>query len=193
MTTRALSFIAPLLAAGCLLAQPAVAAFTVFGNGLAQQCSQTAKNLERGIPLPSHAIEDCNTAIEYESLPQRDLAGTHINRGILYMSRMAYAEAKRDFDAALEIMPSIGEAYVDRGAALVGLRNYRDAIADIDRGLALNSEEPEKAYFNRGLAHEGLDDVQAAYRDYARAAELKPGWAPPINELSRFTVTAKGT
>jgi tetratricopeptide (TPR) repeat protein len=193
MNTRALSFTTPLLAAVCLLAQPADAAFTVFGNGLAQLCSQTAKNLERGIAPPSHAIEDCSTAIDYESLPQRDLAGTHINRGILYMSRMAYAEAKRDFDAALAIMPTIGEAYVDRGAALVGLRSYRDAIADIDRGLALNSDEPEKAYFNRGLAHEGLDDVQAAYRDYARAAELKPGWAPPINELSRFTVTAKGT
>jgi tetratricopeptide (TPR) repeat protein len=193
MNRRALSFTTPLLAAACLLAQPADAAFTVFGNGLAQLCSERAKNLERGIAPPLQAIEDCTTAIEYESLPQRDLAGTHINRGILYMSRMAYAEAKRDFDAALEIMPTIGEAYVDRGAALVGLRSYRDAIADIDRGLALNSEEPEKAYFNRGLANEGLDDVQAAYRDYARAAELKPGWAPPINELSRFTVTAKGT
>jgi hypothetical protein len=43
------------------------------------------------------------------------------------------------------------------------------------------------------LANEGLDNISAAYRDYARAAELKPGWAPPLNELSRFTVTTKGT
>jgi tetratricopeptide (TPR) repeat protein len=193
MTMRALSFAAPLAAASLLAAYPAVAAFTVFGNGLAQLCSETAKNIEHGIAPPIHAIEDCTTAIEYENLRSRDLAGTHINRGILYMTRGNYADAKRDFDAALVIAPMIGEAYVDRGAALVGLRSFSEAIADIDHGLALKSDEPEKAYFNRGLANEGLDNIPAAYRDYARAAELKPGWAPPLNELSRFTVTGKGT
>jgi tetratricopeptide (TPR) repeat protein len=193
MTTRALSFTTPLLAAAFLTAQPANAAFTVFGNGLAQLCSQTAKNMEHGIAPPPRAIEDCTTAIQYEDLPSRDLAGTYINRGILYMNRGGYVDAKRDFDSALAIMPGIGEAYVNRGAALVGLRSYSEAIADIDRGLALNPDEPEKAYFNRGLANEGLDNIPAAYRDYAHAAELKPGWAPPLNELSRFTVTTKGT
>lgn len=193
MTMRALSFVIPLLAAALLAPQPVRAAFTVFGNGLAQLCSQTAKNLERGIAPRQHAIEDCTTAIQYENLPRRDLAGTYINRGILYMNRLAYAEAKRDFDSAIAIAPTIGEAYVDRGAALVGLRSYGEAIADIDRGLALNPDEPEKAYFNRGLANEALDNIPAAYRDYARAAELKPGWTPPLNELSRFTVTSKGT
>jgi tetratricopeptide (TPR) repeat protein len=194
MTPRILSFTTPFLAAAAVLAaQPANAAFTVFGNGLAQLCSQTAKNLEHGIAPPLHAIEDCTTAIQFEDLASRDLAGTYINRGILYMSRGSYSDAKRDFDFALGILPTIGEAYVDRGAALVGLRNYGEAITDIDRGLALNPDEPEKAYFNRGLANEGLDNIPAAYRDYSHAAELKPGWAPPLNELSRFTVTAKGT
>jgi len=61
----------------------------------------------------------------------------------------------------------------------------------IDRGLALNPGEPEKAYFNRGLAEEGLDNIPAAYRDYSHAAELKPDWAPPRNELSRFTVATR--
>lgn len=190
---RALSFATPLLAAACLMAQPGNAAVTVFGNGLAQLCSETAKNMEKGIAPPLHAIEDCTTAIQYESLRSRDLAGTYINRGILYMNRMNYADAKHDFDSAIAIMPTVGEAYVNRGASLVGLKNFREAIEDIDRGLALNPDEPEKAYFNRGLANEGLDNIPAAYRDYARAAELKPGWAPPLNELSRFTVTSKGT
>ena len=191
MTMRVLSFATPLLAAACLMAQPANAAFTVFGNGLAQLCSETAKNLEHGIAPPPRAIEDCTTAIEFENLPRRDLAGTYINRGILYMNRTGYAEAKRDFDSALAIMPTIGEAYVDRGAALVGLKHFKEAIDDIDRGLALNPDEPEKAYFNRGLAEEGLDNIPGAYRDYAHAAALKPGWEPPLNELSRFTVSTR--
>jgi tetratricopeptide (TPR) repeat protein len=197
MTIRALFFSTPLTAAtfvGALLApQAATAAFTVFGNGMAQACSETAKAMEQGIKAPLNAIELCTTAIENESLPQRDLAGTYINRGVLYLARGGYREAKQDFDSAIAVIPALGEAYVNRGAALVGLRLYNDAISDIDRGLALNPGEPEKAYFNRGLAEEALDNIPAAYRDYSRAAELKPGWTPPLNELSRFTVSTRGS
>src|ERR1700761_1302690 len=147
ITMRALSFTTPLLAAACFMALPAGAAFTVFGNGMAQLCSETAKNLEHGIAPPPHAIEDCTTAIEFETMPRRDLAGTYINRGILRMNRMGYAEGKQDFDSAIALMPTVGEAYVNRGAALVGLHSFKAAIDDIDRGLALNPDEPEKAYF----------------------------------------------
>jgi tetratricopeptide (TPR) repeat protein len=192
MMIRELRFTTPLAAAtliGALLAAPAAsAAVTVLGDGMAQICSETAKAMEKGIKAPLNAIKTCSMAIEDESLPQRDLAGTYINRGVLYLARGGYLEARQDFDSAIAIIPASGEAYVNRGAALVGLRLYGDAITDIDRGLALNPVEPEKAYFNRGLAEEGLDNVAAAYRDYSRAAELKPGWELPRNELSRFTV-----
>jgi tetratricopeptide (TPR) repeat protein len=171
----------------------AQASETVFGNGMAQVCSDAARNMERGIAPKDQALEACNIAIDYENLPIRDLAGTHINRGVLYLARGAYREAKQDFDSAASLQPALGEAYTDRGAALVGMQHYADAIADLDRGLALKTDEPEKAYFNRGLAEEGLDNIQQAFRDYSRAAELKPDWPLPRNELSRFTVTAPGT
>ena len=61
-------------------------------------------------------------------------------------------------------------------------------LEDINRALDLGVEEPEKAYFNRALAHEGLDDMKAAYLDYQKALELKPEWEPPKRELARFTV-----
>jgi tetratricopeptide (TPR) repeat protein len=195
MMIRALRFTTPLAAVtliGALLSAPAAsAAYTVFGNGMAQICSETAKAMEKGIKVPLNAIDTCRMAIEDENLGQRDLAGTYINRGVLYLAQGGYHEAKQDFDSAIAIIPALGEAYVNRGAALVGLRLYSDAIADIDRGLALNPGEPEKAYFNRGLAEEGLDNIPAAYRDYSHAAELKPDWAPPRNELSRFTVATR--
>jgi tetratricopeptide (TPR) repeat protein len=195
MMIRALRFTTPLAVAtlgGALLAAPAAsAAYTVFGNGMAQICSETAKAMERGIKAPPNAIDTCSMAIEDEALPQRDLAGTYINRGVLYLARGGYHEAKQDFDSAIAISPALGEAYTNRGAALVGLQLYGDAIADIDRGLALNPGEPEKAYFNRGLAEEALDNIPAAYRDYSRAAELKPDWELPRNELIRFTVSTR--
>ena len=195
MMIRVLRFTTPLAVAtllGALLAAPAAsAAYTVFGNGMAQICSETAKSMEKGLKVPLNAIDTCSMAIEDEALPQRDLAGTYINRGVLYLARGGYREAKQDFDSAIAIIPVLGEAYVNRGAALVGLRLYGDAIADIDRGLALNPGEPEKAYFNRGLAEEALDNIPAAYRDYSRAAELKPDWELPRNELVRFTVATR--
>jgi tetratricopeptide (TPR) repeat protein len=192
MSIRTMSFTTPSVVAAflgmSLAPHAATAAFTVFGNGLAQVCADAARTMERGLTPPPQSVETCTMAIENEDLRQRDRAGTYINRGTLYLARGGYREAKQDFDSAIEIMPALGEAYTNRGAALVGLQLYNDAIADIDRGLALNPGEPEKAYFNRGLAEEALDNIPAAYRDYSRAAELKPGWAPPRNELSRFTV-----
>jgi tetratricopeptide (TPR) repeat protein len=176
-----------------LCSSVAMASETVFGNGLSQVCADAAHNMEKGIPPKDQSLEACNTAIAYENLPMRDLAGTYINRGVLYLARGGYREAKQDFDSAAALQPALGEAYTNRGAALVGMRHYADAIADLDRGLALNTGEPEKAYFNRGLAEEGLDNIQGAYRDYSRAAELKPDWVLPRNELSRFTVSAPGT
>ena len=171
----------------------AMAAFTVFGNGKAQLCAQAARAEEKGAAPTIQALEVCSRAIDSENLELRDLAGSYINRGILYIARAKFKESKSDFDSAIALMPELGEAYLNRGAALVALKRYRDAIADLDRSLTMNPAEPEKAYFNRGLAEEGLDDIQSAYRDYVRAAELKPDWLPPRNELARFTVATPGT
>ena len=163
---------------------PAKAATTVLGNGLAHICSETAK---AGSDDP-RAIEVCTMAIESESMNRRDLAGTYVNRGVLKMRRKAYRDARGDFNIAVKLAPTMGEAFVNRGGALVGEQRYEQALADIDHGLELTPEEPEKAYYNRGLAHEGLNQIVKAYFDYKRAADLKPEWEPPRQELLRFTV-----
>jgi tetratricopeptide (TPR) repeat protein len=159
-------------------------ATTVLGNGLAHICSETAK---AGSDDP-RAIEVCTMAIESEGMSRRDLAGTYVNRGVLKMRRKAYRDARGDFNIAVKLQPTMGEAFVNRGGAFVGEQRYEQALADIDHGLELGPEEPEKAYYNRGLAHEGMNQVVKAYFDYKRAAELKPEWDPPRHELLRFTV-----
>jgi tetratricopeptide (TPR) repeat protein len=176
----------------CFAARPASAAVTVFGTGMAHTCYQAARHLPEGQPANPQLIDACTRAINYEDLSVHDLAGTHINRGVLLISRSDYAAARQDFDIAADLMPELGEAYTDRGAALVGLRQYAEAIVEINRGLALNTTEPEKAYFNRALANEALDDLKAAYYDYSRAAQLNPNWSQPRDELTRFTVAAAG-
>ena len=47
---------------------------------------------------------------------------------------------------------------------------------------------PEIAYYGRGLAHEDVGNVKAAYDDLQRAVALKPKWDAPAKDLARYQV-----
>ena len=136
----------------------------------------------------STGLQACDAALRSSDLSARDRAATLVNRGVLQLRGHAFDRAVRDFDSALRINPRLGEALVNRGAARVGQHRYAEALRDLERGTELGAAEPEKAWFNRGLAHEGMGDLKAAYGAYSRAAELKPDWDAPQRELARFTV-----
>ena len=176
-----------LAAAGAALAWASSAeagAVTVIGGGMARECSLAALNGESETRYETI----CTQALESELMSLRDRAGTYVNRGILKLRRKEFASAQYDFNRAIETKPDLGEAYVNRGAAAVGAKRYADGLADLNKALELGVEEPEKAYYNRALAFEGLDDLKAAYFDYKKAVELKPDWDMPQKELARFTV-----
>ena len=174
------------VAAVTLLAASAAAAqsVTVLGGGMARQCSNAALDGESDRKFETL----CTLAVETEILSQRDKAGTYVNRGVMKLRRSEFASARADFDKAVELKPDLAEAYVNRGAAWVGARRYAEGLADLDKALELGVDEPEKAYYNRALAHEGLDDMKQAYFDYQKAIELSPEWEAPRRELARFTV-----
>lgn len=185
-------FVAAGFSAGLVfLAGSALANTTVIGNGFAADCSQSAKAVSANHAPNSEAMHECNLAIEDDILSNHDLAATYVNRGVLYLALQDYANAKRDFDKAAATEPTLGEAYVNRGAALIGLGREREGITDIDKGISLNAVELEKAYFNRALAEERLDDLKSAYSDYQKALEIKPDWAMAKAELARFRVVER--
>lgn len=167
-----------------LCAGTAAASTLVIGGGAAKDCSVAALagRSDRA------SVTTCTVALETETLSFRDRARTYVNRGVLQMRQRDYAGAVRDFDAASKLDPSLGEAFVNRGAAYVGARRYGEALVQIDQGLDLGVKDPEKAFFNRAIANENLGDVTAAYRDFSKAAALDPTWDAPKNELTRFTV-----
>jgi tetratricopeptide (TPR) repeat protein len=173
-------------AATLALAGPARAAMTVYADN-AQSCYQAAKFGD----VHGTGIDDCTEAMFGMTPGDRDLPRTLVNRGVVYLHHFRFAMARADFDAALRINPQLGEAYANRGAAKIGLGHFADGIADIDKGLPLGPDEPEKAYYNRALAEEFLDDEKAAYFDYLKAQELNPHWDAPKQELTRFTVTTR--
>ena len=182
-----LSTVASIAALTLMLAGPAAAAVTVMGDSDAQQCSEAAYHEQSD----QSSMDECTQAIEKGTLDRRDLAGTYINRGVMHMNRSDYAGARADFNSAIKVDPTLGEAWVNRGAVNIIDKRYKDGISDIDKGLGLGTEEPAKAYYNRGVAYEGIDDEKSAYLDYQQALTLKPDWDLPKQELLRFTVTRR--
>jgi len=165
----------------------ASAAVTVMGNSSAQECSQAAFHEQ----ADQVSMDACTQAISEGMLDRRDLAGTYINRGVMWMVRRNYAFARNDFQHAIDVDPALGEAWVNRGAVAIIDRRFQDGIDDISKGLTLGTEEPAKAYYNRAVAYEGIDDEKSAYLDYQQALVLEPGWDLPKHELLRFTVTRR--
>jgi tetratricopeptide (TPR) repeat protein len=165
----------------------AQAAVTVIGGGLAEACSRAAVAGRQD----DASLQTCSLALETELLNTRDRAGTYVNRGVLILRQGRYEQATRDFDQATRIKPNLGEAWVNRGAAYIGMRRYAESLPEINKGLELGVGEPAKAYFNRALAHEGVDDPKAAYMDYQQALAISPEWEAPKRELTRFTVVKR--
>lgn len=165
----------------------AQAAVTVIGGGLAQACSQAAIGGEDDPKFQ----ELCTLALETEFLNSRDRAGTYVNRGVLKLRKADYPDASRDFNLALKLQPKLGEAYVNRGASFIGQKRYAESLPDINKGLELGVGEPAKAYYNRALAYEGLEDAKSAYFDYQKALEMSPDWAAPKEQLTRFSVSRR--
>ena len=179
-----------LLAGLCAIlatASSACAAVSVLGGGQAAACFEAAK----GGRSDDSAIATCDLALDTEMLAPPDRGGTLINRGVLKLRRRMFEAAHADFDAGIALIPAVGEGWINRGAMFVGEHRYRDGLGDLDKGIGLGVKEPEKAYFNRALAHEGLDDEKAAYLDYQQAVALKPDWDAPRVELKRFTVSTR--
>lgn len=162
-------------------------AVTVLGGGLAQECSRAAVSGESD----QEYDKVCTLALETEYMNARDRAGTYVNRGVLRLRRAQYRTAEKDFDMAIKAKDDLGEAYVNLGASYIGQRRYAEGLKVIDKGLELGLEEPAKAYYNRALAYEGLDDAKSAYFDYQKALEIAPDWDAPKEQLSRFTVTRR--
>jgi len=169
------------------VAGPAAAAVTVMGDTSAVECSRAAFR-ELG---DLDSLRVCTEALTDQNLDRRDVAGTYVNRGVLYMTRGDFEAARGDFDRAINLDGSIGEAWVNRGAVDIIDKRYKDGIADIDKGLSLGIGQPAKAYYNRGVADEMVDDETSAYLDYQQALVLQPGWDLPRQELLRFTVTRR--
>ena len=111
----------PLLGAALALAfaGPAAAAVTVMGDSNATLCSRAAF-AELGT---YDSLRLCTAALSAGMLDRHDLAGTYINRGVIYMVRLDYKSARADFECAITAIDRLIQIAVRRFS-----RRARDAV-----------------------------------------------------------------
>ena len=180
-----------LLAAGAALLigiGPAQAGTFSIGSSFAESCFRAAESRD----VSRTAREACDRALSNEeALTHYDRAGTHVNRGILFMHMGHLDRANSDFDQALGLDPRQPEAWLNKGIAQMKAGNNRAALELAGRSLELRTNKPAIAYYIRGLAHEQTGNLKAAYADLSRARALAPRWREPAVELARYQVRAR--
>jgi tetratricopeptide (TPR) repeat protein len=165
-----------------VLATPAAhASVTVIGGGLAQECYKAAEYGQ------GRDTTICDRALD-EPMIARDRAATYINRSVLRLRGNDANAALADCDTAIRINSELGEAFVNRGAALMTMGRPQDAVDAISHGIALGIKRMQIAYYDRAMAREDTGDVQGAYQDYKQALAVDPTFAMAQEQLKRFRV-----
>lgn len=155
---------------------------TVVGAPGSADCAVAAAS---GV-IDDEAVAACDRAIRTERLSRANRIVTLINRGAIHMRRRDGEKALADFDSVIALEPRNAEAHMNRGAALVLVRQPGAAVAAITDALRYGVKVPHKAYFNRAAAREAMGDVRGAYEDYNTALTIQPDWGAAEAELSRF-------
>jgi tetratricopeptide (TPR) repeat protein len=158
----------------------------VIGGGAGSQCYATA---EFGDPFK--AFELCTRALSDQEMSVRDRAATYINRSVVRLRVHDWSGALGDTDLSIARVRTFGEAYVNRGAALLNLGRPQEALADLDKAINIGLDKVHLAYYNRGLAKEKLNDTRGAYADYKKALDLDPTFSMAADELKRFSITGE--
>lgn len=187
MNTRfRLGISAVLLAMFTPMSAAAQGAVTVVGGGLAQACYEA---VEYSQTPPSKALQVCDLALQTEVMNRRDRAATFTNRGIVHMRTGNNSRALSDYERGIGLMPDLREAKVNLGAALYNLKRYPEALAALNEGVGSESIDARAiGFYNRGLTHEKLGNLQSAYEDFRSALKLVPEFQSAADQMKRFTV-----
>lgn len=164
-------------------AASADASFDLSGKGAAKVCAEGAA-LERTDPI---TLSACNEAVQNKvKLGRKGLAGAYANRAIVYMQRGNFEAAEADLEKALKLKPDLGEARQNLGSLYMRQARFNEALDTLNDEMTLNSANPARVYYARGVAYENMQDFARAYENYSKASELDPAWAAPRHGMKRY-------
>ena len=167
----------------CFTATPALAHRVIQDKEATAACAEAATDLRPGLG----GIMDCNRALSWEvTTGGGHRVATFVNRGILFMARNEVARATADFDSAILLDPTFGEAWLGKSITFARKGDLVNARDSASKAIQFGTNRPALAYFIRGLANESQGDLQAAHADLRMASSLAPKWSDPKVELARY-------
>lgn len=102
----------------------------------------------------------------------RALAPRYLKAGRREFIRKEYAAALREFNRAIKLSPLIGEAYCQRGLALLAMGDNTHALADFDQAIELDPRL-STAYIERGRIRTENGEFERALDDFRQALGIR--------------------
>lgn len=141
-------------------------------------CVNDTKQSMRGIRACSRLLKDAGAASDLRS-------DIHVRRGLLYLNSEHLMKAGQDFEAASHYNAANEFAYLGQGFVAIFEKDYKKA-ASLFNDCRTHAETAPLAIYGRAMAKELMGDISGAKHDYQKAAELKPDWVAPLEELDRL-------
>ena len=141
------------------------AAITVVGSSDAHICY---KNAKYGYTTQS-SIFTCLKAISEKIISKKDLDATRINLGIIYNNKSKPRMALEQFEIAFKNESMRAEVLLNQGNSLLLLKDYNGALEKYQASYENNLEDISAIYFNKGMAHEYLGNIDEAVSFYKKA------------------------
>ena len=109
----------------------------------------------------------------YRRLGNRRIPQAHFNLGVAYMHVGDWINAEAEMRAALLLDAKLLNAYIALGEIMIKRKLYREAIADLQKGLEI---EPYSGMCHRmlGAAHLSLYEWTKAYDEFVQAVDTDP-------------------
>ena len=146
------------------------AAVTVVGSSDALICYKHAKY---GYTSQS-SVFTCLKALSDNTISKKDHDATRINLGIIYNNKSKPRMALEQFEIAYNNENIRAETLLNQGNSLLLLKDYNGALEKYQASLENNLDDISAIYFNKGMAHEYLGNIDKAVDFYKKAVALNP-------------------
>ena len=146
------------------------AAVTVVGSSDALICYKHAKF---GYTTQS-SVFTCLKALSDNKISKKDHDATRINLGIIYNNKSKPKMALEQFEIAYNNENMRAGTLLNQGNSLLLLKDYNGALEKYQASLENNLEDISAIYFNKGMAHEYLGNIDKAVDFYEKAVALNP-------------------
>jgi tetratricopeptide (TPR) repeat protein len=111
------------------------------------------------------------------------------HRGEIHRILRQYAEAAADLEVCVKSQPQNTRWLIELGVVYLDRKNYDACVSLNTFAIGVNEREP-KFYNNRGAAYLGLNRLDEALKDFARAIDLKPDYALAYGNAGRVLTRA---